>query len=760
VQLLPTEIEASREAAEALERASRARGAEIEARAGALLGAVAPGAEDPLLALFAGEQLAAAARKARWGSLIVNPGSTSTKVAVYSGLQLLAADEVHHDAGEPGGLDRRLEHLLAWLSGRSLVLGEISGIATQGGMMAPVEAGTYRVCAAMLADLAASRASHPINTAAPLAMAVARLIGPEAMVTVTDPASVDERDPVQRMTGSARVRCDQAVAHFLNHRATARLAHHLCRVRDGALHIVTCHMGGGMSAVRHQGGRMVQVSPAFGAMPSVNRSGALPLLDVLRLIDDHRYSLDDLRRDVLEEGGLLALAGTNDFRALAEFTSERATPDQRRKAELVLEFFAARIASAVLGLAAAGEPLDAVLLTGGLARDAGFCEMVARRIHLPVPVIRVPGSLEQQALAAGLLGAQAGFGRRLSYVEVRDRVAAAREAQDRVLGTTLVDRPAALSTGPPRSLDDILAAARAGEPPVIALVGADNEEALLAVKGALALRPRPLARFLLLGPYAAVTRLAWELDVPVDGENAQLVDTDDPVARASELLLAGAADTLMKGSCMTSAVLKGFLGYLKAAGKKRPGMLLSHLALFELSGRSGLLGVTDAAMNTSPDVEARLGILENALAAMRLLGFQRPKVAVISAVEKPSDAVASSLEGRIIAERLAGRDDVIVEGPLSVDIALSPSSAREKKWAGAIRGDADLLLVPDIDAGNAVYKAFTVISGATLGGAIIGGEVPLILTSRGDSSRTKLASVALACLLIQRGREERDRHGR
>ncbi|HUT76511.1 MAG TPA: phosphate acyltransferase, partial [Polyangia bacterium] len=265
---------------------------------------------------------------------------------------------------------------------------------------------------------------------------------------------------------------------------------------------------------------------------------------------------------------------------------------------------------------------------------------------------------------------------------------------------------------------------------------------------------------LLLGPHAAVTRLAWELDVPIDGENAQLVDTDDPVASASELMLAGIADTLMKGSCMTSAVLKGFLGYLKAANRKHPNMLLSHLALFELPGRPGLLGVTDAAMNTSPDVEARLGILDNALRAMRLLGFERPKVAVISAVEKPSDAVTSSLEGRAIAERLAGRDDLIVEGPLSVDIALSPTSAREKKYAGRIRGDADLLLVPDIDAGNAVYKAFTVISGATLGGAIIGGEVPIILTSRGDSSRTKLASVALACLLIQRGRDGGHRDAR
>jgi phosphate butyryltransferase len=137
------------------------------------------------------------------------------------------------------------------------------------------------------------------------------------------------------------------------------------------------------------------------------------------------------------------------------------------------------------------------------------------------------------------------------------------------------------------------------------------------------------------------------------------------------------------------------------------------------------------------------------------LGFVRPKIAVISAIEKATAAVTSSMDAQTIAARYRDRADVIVEGPLSVDISLSPEVAHEKHYAGRIRGDADLLLVPDIDAGNALYKAFTVVSGASTAGAIVGGEAPVILVSRGDSSRSKLASIALAVVLTNRFKARR-----
>jgi phosphate butyryltransferase len=127
---------------------------------------------------------------------------------------------------------------------------------------------------------------------------------------------------------------------------------------------------------------------------------------------------------------------------------------------------------------------------------------------------------------------------------------------------------------------------------------------------------------------------------------------------------------------------------------------------------------------------------------------------VISATENASDKVLSSMEAKEIARRFAGRDDLVIEGPISVDLALSPESAREKGYGGLIRGDADLLLVPTIDVGNAIYKSLTVAGGATTAGAVIGGAAPIVLTSRGDSARSKLASIAFAIVLARRSRKE------
>jgi len=719
---------------------------------------IKPGHEDPVLVRLLGPELTELLRKVGWSTLVLNPGSTSTKVAVYNGLTLLAEGNIPQDPEQVDGLDSRVALVRAWLDEQGLSLLELTGIAARGGLMAPVTSGTYAVCEAMLKDLSASAFEHASNLAAPMAVKLGALAGPDILLTTSDPVVCDEVDLVHRITGSAKVLNDGRAVHYLNHRAVAELSAALLGQSRDRLHMITCHMGGGMSAVRHLDGRMPEVLQGFGTLPSANRSGALPLHELIRLMETRQYSLDDLRRDVMSEGGLLALAGTQDFKALFEFAAHGASEAQQEKIELLVEFFASRVASGIQELAAHPRPVDCVVLTGGLAHDQDFCRRIIERLQLPVPVARLPGSLEHTALVAGLLKLAADKSGHRPYAEVRDEQAVLREQEQTLLGRTIFEpAPVSERMGSPNRLEEIVGAACAGDSPTIALVGADNDEALLAVKQANEQAGGPMARFLLLGPHEEISQLAWELDVPIDGENVILVDTDDPVERARELMLAGLADTLMKGNATTAQVLKGYLGYLKAAsqrGNKSGGKtLLSHIGLFEIPGRSKLVLVSDAAMNTYPDVETRMGILENSIQAMRLLGYAKPKVAVISAVEKPSKAVISSMEGRAIAEAYAARDDLIVEGPLSVDLALSPESAVEKRYTGRIQGDADLLLVPDIDAGNAIYKAFTITSGATLAGVILGGATPLILTSRGDSSRSKLSSIALAVLLTNRNKE-------
>jgi phosphate butyryltransferase len=143
-------------------------------------------------------------------------------------------------------------------------------------------------------------------------------------------------------------------------------------------------------------------------------------------------------------------------------------------------------------------------------------------------------------------------------------------------------------------------------------------------------------------------------------------------------------------------------------------------------------------------------ILENALTVCGYLNIEKPRVAVISAVETVTPSVESSTEAHEFASRYEGREDVIVEGPLSLDVAMDPHSAREKHYSGKIRGNADILLMPDIEAGNVVYKSLTVSSGAYLAGVIMGAGVPIVLTSRGDSARSKLASIGLACIVAMK----------
>jgi len=728
---------------------------ELSARLAALCGGVQVGKEDPVLAGLLGPEVAQLARRARWSSLVLNPGSTSTKVSVYSGLTLAAKADVGPEAGAADDLDGRVEQVLGWMSRAGLDPMELTGIAARGGLMAPVTAGTFRVSSEMIEDLAQSPVFHPSNLAAPMATRLGERVGPDVLVTTTDPVMIDELDPVFRLTGSARLREDGTACHYLNHRAVAGLCARVLKRPLSDLHLITCHLGGGSSAVRHLQGRAAQVAPAFGGLPSANRSGALPLRQVIRQMDLRAYELEDLRADLMRSGGLVALAGTDDFEAL--FTLERSgSAAQADKVRLLTAFFASRVAGGILALSADAQAIDAIVLTGGLAHDERFCNLVAQRIHLPVPVARLPGALEQSALAAGLLAACADSSSLQDYAQAKQRAARRRMTAEAACDVTLFEQPRPLCApvDAPTSLEAVIEAACTETPPVIALVGADNPEALLAIKEAIAHggpQTPPMARFLLVGRWGPVTQLAWELDLAVDDEVVAVVDSHDPVATAVDLLSSGRVDTWMKGSVQTADLLKGYLRALKAVGAL--SRRLSHLALFDIPGRDRLIGVTDAAINPEPDEAGRIEILQNALNALHLLGFDRPKVAVLSATEKPSAAVGSSVDAKRIAELFADRTDLIIEGPLALDLAMSPEAAREKHYPGRIQGDADLLLVPEIDTGNAVYKAFTVTSAAEAAGVVLGGRQPLILTSRGDSARTKLASVALAVALTLRAKQ-------
>ncbi|MDE5661447.1 MAG: phosphate butyryltransferase [Muribaculaceae bacterium] len=219
------------------------------------------------------------------------------------------------------------------------------------------------------------------------------------------------------------------------------------------------------------------------------------------------------------------------------------------------------------------------------------------------------------------------------------------------------------------------------------------------------------------------------------------------VEMAVSLVATGGADVLMKGLVSTDKYMRGILN--KEAGLFPPKGTLSHVSVVELPGRSKLLCVADVAVIPQPDFKQKTVLIKYLTAVSNALGVSTPKIACIAPSEQLLPSVVSSTEAAILA-KMGDRGQlgkVIVDGPLSLDVALYPESAIEKKVQGSeVAGEDDCLLFPNIESGNVFFKAATHFGGADIAAMVVGTKVPCVLTSRGDTTRTKLYSIALACL--------------
>jgi phosphotransacetylase len=222
----------------------------------------------------------------------------------------------------------------------------------------------------------------------------------------------------------------------------------------------------------------------------------------------------------------------------------------------------------------------------------------------------------------------------------------------------------------------------------------------------------------------------------------------EAAARAVAMARAGEVAALMKGSLHTdelmSAVIARDIGL-------RTARRVSHVFLMDVPAYPRLLLVTDAAVNIAPDVTTKADILQNAFDLARVLGIQEPKAAVLAAVETVNPAMAATVDAAMLC-KMADRGQItggLVDGPLAFDNAVNEEAARIKKIASPVAGRADILLVPDLEAGNMVAKQLQYLAGADSAGIVLGARVPIVLTSRADSVRTRLASVAVMKLLAQ-----------
>jgi phosphate butyryltransferase len=253
---------------------------------------------------------------------------------------------------------------------------------------------------------------------------------------------------------------------------------------------------------------------------------------------------------------------------------------------------------------------------------------------------------------------------------------------------------------------------------------------------------------ILVGDQAAIHHVCQQLNIATN-KFTIIHESDDVKAatKSCDLINQKEADILMKGALSTDKYMRAILN--KEKGLYPPNAVLSHIAVVENPAYPKLLIAGDCAIIPAPDLKQKQVILQYLIKTAKAIGIEQPKVAIIAATEQVSVGMPACVDAAILS-KMANRGQIsgaMVEGPLSLDIAIDPESAKIKKMQGDVAGDADGLLFPNIESGNVFYKCCTKFNNAEIGAFLAGAKAPCVLSSRGDSSLTKLYSIAIAAAL-------------
>ena len=274
----------------------------------------------------------------------------------------------------------------------------------------------------------------------------------------------------------------------------------------------------------------------------------------------------------------------------------------------------------------------------------------------------------------------------------------------------------------------------------------------LALDAARRIAHSGMARPVLIGPASLISAAADAAQVDV--RDFELIDSGsaapDAALRACALARSGDVRALMKGSLHTDELMAAVVN--KEAGL-RGSSRISHAFVFDLPRYHKLLALADCVVNIAPDLKTKKDILGNAVALLHRLGIAQPKVGIVAAVEMVNPSIPATLDAQALVDmaRAGAWPGAIVEGPFGFDNAFSAEAARIKKIESRVAGDADLFIMPDLNAGNMLYKSFNYVGGGDCAGLVLGARVPIVLTSRADSLQSRMASVALAVLAAAPG---------
>lgn len=350
--------------------------------------------------------------------LVLNPGSTSTKLAVFSNMEPAFTETLRHSSEELAKFSNvidqfgyRRELVLGALQRAGIKPGELDAVVGRGGLLKPIPGGTYLVNSEMIKDLKTEeRGSHASNLGGLIADSIAGELGIPAYIV--DPVCVDEMEPIARISGMPE-NPRESLFHALNQKAIARRAALDIGKEYAELNLIVAHLGGGISVGVHARGRVVDVNNAIpGEGPfSPERSGGVPVGKLVRMCFSGLYTEADMMKKLVGKGGLVAYLDTNDA---VEVESRMEKGD--REAALVYQAMAYQVAKEIGGCAAVlrGE-VDAVIITGGIAHSSMLVKLIEDKVSFIAPVKVYPGEDEMEALAAGGLRVLTGNEKAKSY---------------------------------------------------------------------------------------------------------------------------------------------------------------------------------------------------------------------------------------------------------------------------------------------------------------------------------------------------------
>ncbi len=297
-----------------------------------------------------------------------------------------------------------------------------------------------------------------------------------------------------------------------------------------------------------------------------------------------------------------------------------------------------------------------------------------------------------------------------------------------------------------KSFEEILEKVKSKPTRTVSVAVAQDEPVLEAIRDA---KMSGIANAILVGDKEKIIEVAAK--VKLDVSQFEIVDEPNiakAALKAVELVSTGKADIVMKGLVDTATFLRSVLN--KEVGL-RTGKLMSHVAIFETDAFDRLLFLTDVAFNMYPTLKEKVQIINNAVEVAHAVGIEEPKVAPLCAIETVNENMPATLDAALLS-KMSDRGQIkgcIVDGPYALDNALSEEAAKHKNVTGAVAGKADILLMPNIETGNVMYKTLTYTTKSKNGGILVGTAAPVVLTSRADSYETKMYSIALAALAVK-----------